>query len=173
MGNKNEEDRRDHSNTQGAAPHSPPLSNYESRRRGRIERKPLCWRSEHQNSLQSVTCNNSPKAARSNSLQPAKSIYSDPLNPQITELHLNKIGRALNEFELKKNSSHIGNSSALEFSKSRPHASMENITTIPASKGNISAAFNSNLYSELNTHKTINSAYDNQGPRASMFASKP
>nr|POF21592.1 hypothetical protein CFP56_10804 [Quercus suber] len=103
VGNKNDRDKRDHSNTQAAAPHSPPLSNCDSgeERQNRSETVTL---EEHQNSLQSVTCNNSPMAARSNGLQLAKSIYSDPLNPQITELHINEISRALNQFESKKNS---------------------------------------------------------------------
>ena len=66
-------------------------------------------------------------------VHPDKSINFDPLNPQFTELHVNKIGRALNEFKSKKNSIHIGSPSTLPFTESSPHASMENNFTLPVS----------------------------------------
>ena len=101
---------------------------------------------ERQNSLQSITCNKSPTIAKLNGPHPDKSIDFVPLNLRSTELHLNEIGMALNEFESKKNSIHIGNPSTLPFTKLSPYASMENNYTIPAPTGNISAAFNSDLH---------------------------
>nr|POE45577.1 hypothetical protein CFP56_39575 [Quercus suber] len=128
---------------------------------------------ERQHSLQSVTCNNSPEAARSNGPNPDKGINSAPLISQNTDFHLNEIGRALNEVDPKKDSSHIGTHSNLPFTESCPHVSVKNISTFPDSIGNGSTAFNSGLQSELNTHEAINSARDNQSPRAATLAPKP
>nr|POF05188.1 hypothetical protein CFP56_05788 [Quercus suber] len=157
---------------QAEVPQAPPLNNREfgKERQGRSGTVTM---EERQHSMQSVTCNNSPAAARSNGPNPDKGINSTPLISQNTDFHLNDIGRALNEVDPEKDSSHIGTHSNLPFTKSCPHASVKNISTIPDSIGNGSAAFNSGLLPELNTHEAINSTHDSQSPRASTLAPKP
>nr|POE81655.1 hypothetical protein CFP56_28119 [Quercus suber] len=157
---------------QAEVPQSPPLSNRESGevRQSQSETVTL---EERQHSLQSVKCNKSPTAAKSNVLSPDKSVNFVPLNSQSTELHLNEIGRALKEFEPKKDSIHNGNPPNLPYTESCPDAFVENNSTIPAPTGNSSATLNPNLHPHLNTQEAINSACDNQSPRASMLATKP
>ena len=128
---------------------------------------------EHQHSMWFVTCNESPGAVLSNGSNSGKSINPIPLNEQSTELHLNEIGRALNEFESGKNSTHIEEPSNLPFIESRPYAFMENNHTIPDPIGNISVAFNSELLPNLHTHEAIFSARDSQSSRAFTLAFKP
>nr|POE78699.1 hypothetical protein CFP56_53831 [Quercus suber] len=214
------------SRIQAEEPQAPPLNNRES---GTERQSPgvTVTLEERQHSLQSVTCNNCPTAAKE--LHPNKGNNSAPLIAQSTDFHLNEIGRALNEFDpnkdfshfdtqsklpstefgphasVKNNStilasngsealnfglkpkfgkalnevdpnkefSHIGNHVNLPFMESGPHAAVKSNSTIPASIGNGSAALNSGLQPELNTHDATNSARDNQSPRVSTLAPKP
>ena len=128
---------------------------------------------ENQHSKQSVTCNNSSLPVKSNGAISSKNINPIPLNSQSIDLHLNEIDRALNEVESGKNSFHIEDPSTLLFIESRPHTSVDNNHTLSDPKGNVSAAFNSELLPELNTLEAKTSARASHSPRVSTLASKP
>ena len=172
VGNRSDGDKTVHTSTHTEPPYSPPQGNHESGE-VRQSRSVTVTLEEHQHSMRSVTCSESPGAVLSNGSNSSKSINPIPLNEQSTELHLNENGRALNEFESGKNSTHIEEPSNLPFTESRPYAFMENNHTIPDPIGNILVAFNSELLQDLHTHEAIFFARDSQSSRASTLAFKP
>ena len=175
-GNKNDGEGKDKNITQAEVPSSPPLSNRELGEDMQKRNKPATM-GKSQNLMQSVICTNCPTEVMPTCPQSVKRNYVPPISTHNTDLHLQEIGIALNDFDPIKNPAQNGNSSGLPFPISSPNTSAEIFTTIPIPKGNILGAFtqefNQDLNPDLIPHEAFNAARDSQSARAPTVASKP
>ena len=175
-GNKGDREGKDNNKTQVEVPSSPPLSNREPGEDTQKRNKPATM-GKSQNLMQSVTCTNCPTEVTPTCPQSVVRNYVPPISTHNTDLHLQEIGIALNDFDPIKNPTQNGNSTGLPFPNSSLNTSVEIFTTIPAPKGNISGAytqeFNQKLIPDLIPHGTLNVARDSQSARAPTVASKP
>ena len=128
-GNKNDGEGKDKNITQAEVPSSPPLSNRELGEDMQKRNKPATM-GKSQNLMQSVICTNCPTEVMPTCPQSVKRNYVPPISTHNTDLHLQEIGIALNDFDPIKNPAQNGNSSDLPFPISSPNTSAEIFTTI-------------------------------------------